>query len=479
MKKASILLRRINEMTAKYPHIVYDEIYHFLYEKELYLLAYEKILNNFYYNNHVKYHIQLLQDQDILMLIDNLKQEQYDIYVKFYFNQHRKNNRYLFLNYVLQEVVCLLLEAMYNLNVNDKKRINCWLNHSIHVELQQIKNQLPHIQWIIQGNLIDECFGKQLDLLIKNHLFHKIKDAKFLRLIQHLLHNFTLYDLKRHSLTKNIDNPENRLIYFLWDTFYTKLDHFINKLFLNNSMLTEFSFTLNKTNNISENNKATQFKSQEDSFNQKIDTKSAISVPYNYIRFGNHFFVFIHKQIPYQYSLYLKNQLYVFIKEIHLINDQISSLKLLNVKYQPVYYVGYKIFYDQQTIYLEISKLDVLKLLEKYKFIQYNKYKKIRPISQTKLLCYSDYKIIEAYNSIWYNLRLYYASISNKKHIKYFHYLFIYSCAMTLAHKHKSSVTKIFRKYKKQFLISKRINKVTQDDFLSKQYLIDPFFKYK
>lgn len=71
----------------------------------------------------------------------------------------------------------------------------------------------------------------------------------------------------------------------------------------------------------------------------------------------------------------------------------------------------------------------------------------IEPISRVNLLHCTDLEIVSTYNSELRGICNYYGLSSNFSKLNYFAYLMEYSCLKTLAHKHKSTTSKMIGKF--------------------------------
>jgi hypothetical protein len=71
----------------------------------------------------------------------------------------------------------------------------------------------------------------------------------------------------------------------------------------------------------------------------------------------------------------------------------------------------------------------------------------LKPVHRPHLLSDSDREIVERYNAEIRGICNYYRLAVNHHKLNYFCYLMEYSCLKTLATKHKTSITKILRKY--------------------------------
>lgn len=135
---------------------------------------------------------------------------------------------------------------------------------------------------------------------------------------------------------------------------------------------------------------------------------------------------------------------------------------------------------NQKVIFL-IPFSHLVNLLIKHKFARYTNKQIIRPTSQNKLLSEQDFKIVKAYNYILCCINFYYSGISDNKSLVYIQHLLRFSCAMTLAHKHKSTLTKIFSLYGKNLKVKSEY--ISQHKYMLPKwqvtnYFLDPFLKY-
>ncbi|MEL7307702.1 MAG: group II intron reverse transcriptase/maturase, partial [Pseudomonadota bacterium] len=175
---------------------------------------------------------------------------------------------------------------------------------------------------------------------------------------------------------------------------------------------------------------------------EKIDQLMTGSLIY-----GNSILLFMVHEAEYQHVLWVKQKLDYFLQNNLKIKKDEKNFQIINLFKESFQFVGYEILVRKEKTFFKISISHIVNLLLRYKFIKYRKNGALRPISQTKLLAQPDFKIIQAYNYIVQCLTSYYSGISSNKRLQYCEYLLKFSCAMTLAHKHKTSISKIFRNH--------------------------------
>jgi hypothetical protein len=167
------------------------------------------------------------------------------------------------------------------------------------------------------------------------------------------------------------------------------------------------------------------------------------------------------KKLAYQ----IKNQVADFMKEklgqdLHPTKTKITDLRKGNAQF-----LGYEIFIPKnrplstykgkgiQTIRRGQRRLrfdiPIQEVCQRYTERGYLKQLKkgFRPISRASYSVLEDHVIVSHYRSIWLGLMNYYSGCTNRGRLQYIHYLLHISCAMTLAHRHRSTVSKIFRKH--------------------------------
>ena len=77
----------------------------------------------------------------------------------------------------------------------------------------------------------------------------------------------------------------------------------------------------------------------------------------------------------------------------------------------------------------------------------------VRPISKASYTTLEDHVIVNHFRGLWLGIQNYYSGCTNLGRLQYIHYLLHMSCAMTLAHRHRVSSAKIFRKYGKHLQV--------------------------
>ena len=153
-------------------------------------------------------------------------------------------------------------------------------------------------------------------------------------------------------------------------------------------------------------------------------------------------------------------------QELHPIKTKITDLRVGNA-----HFLGYDIFLPRNRPISEYKgkgvrtirrgnpqlrfDIPVNKIIDRYTQRGYLKKlpKGVRPISRASYTVLEDHVIVSHYRSIWLGLLNYYSGCTNRGRLQYIHYLLHMSCAMTLAHRHRMSSSKIFARYKKNLTV--------------------------
>jgi hypothetical protein len=108
-----------------------------------------------------------------------------------------------------------------------------------------------------------------------------------------------------------------------------------------------------------------------------------------------------------------------------------------------------EILLQQKSIIIANPLLLIINILAKYNFCNFLGY----PLSKSGWATLSDSIIISRFKSIRNSLISYYKGASNQKDVSRIQHILHYSCAKTLACKHKTNMRKIWHKYGTNLLI--------------------------
>lgn len=455
MSRGLNLLKDIFQKSKQNPKVVYKEIFSILQNKDLYYIAYQRIRKNLVRQGY-KYSLKpQLEDTVINNIIQQVMNGSY-AHVSFPISLNKPLPINVILNYVLQEVIYLILEAIYFPILNKEANFT-WSRVNPHTVLQYLEQEIPKSNPVIQTKLRWGYFELN-NSKVNQLLAIKIQDLKFLNLINNIINEKIFFqNYKYHSLSLMTEVIGSSFPYLIYDLYYNPLDNFINYLSKHLQLTTVLS-----------NQKKNQLKylwqltSKKNylffNLNQKNLNLEFLII--SYIRYGDQVLICINPRANQSQILFVKELMDTILQNNNL-NNEIStkySYHIINIKKNNLYFLGYTISVKKNKVVYEITMQHIIKILVKCKFLRYKTNKSIRPTSNPQLLKKSDFKIVANYVDILYHLSLYYSGVSNWRQLCYLKYLLNYSCAMTLAHKYKSTVNKIFKQYGKHLYVASNHN---------------------
>ena len=208
------------------------------------------------------------------------------------------------------------------------------------------------------------------------------------------------------------------------------------------------------------------------------------------------------KALAYQIKTEIGEFLKVKLKQtLHSVKTKVTDIRSGKVKF-----LGYEIYLPQERnispytaagtrttrrtnsmLRFDIPTDSILKKMEERGYIR-KLVKGYFPTSMKSSTTVQDIVIVEHFQKVWRGIENYYSGCTNLKKLQYIHYLLQMSCAMTLAHRHRSSSKKMFAKFGKNLTISEGNKTVSfpvrknwslkRRKWLNKRKFIDPFQIY-
>ena len=369
---------------------------------------------------------------------------------------------------IVQEVIRMILEAIYNPFFSKQKFCFCE-NFEKHNALKHIESKFQQIDWVIEGSY-SNINKKQLCKILSE----KIHDVKFLNLIRKLLNcGF----LEQRYINKSF---KKSLLEVLTNIYYNELDLWVQtKIKLLNLLTSKRQTQFEKhrrysTVKIRQQLKNLKTKSKNSNslvkrlkrLNQKkfnISNLLTNCIKIEYIRCGNKLMIGLrgNKNLVNSLKIEVNNfgiQHQISFQELKITDLVSNKIKFLEYEIyclrnkNPNYYFNLK---NEKRMFVrfDVPINFILKNLEKRGYIKKVK-KGYRSISKTSYTTFHDNVIVEHFSTIWIRLIDYYSGCTNRSKLQYIYHLLYLSCAMTLSHKHRSSIKKIFSKYKKTLSVS-------------------------
>lgn len=467
MQTAERLLNIINDRGKKELEI--ERVYRMLFNKEIYLLAYQNIYANEGamtkgVNNET---IDGMSTKKIENIIELLRQEKYRwkpvrrTYIEKKNGKLRPLGMPTWSDKLLQEVIRIILNAYYDIQFSDKS--HGFRNHrGCHTALDAIKYKdgWKSVKWFIEGDISD-CFGSIDHEILLNIMATKIKDNRFLRLIRHFLQCGYMEDWKFNKTFSGCPQ-EGILSPLLSNIYLDKLDQFIEK-----EIITNFNKGKKRANNkeyMKLANKALNLEKKGEWEEARKIRKIYAEMPSKdpndpnfrrayYVRYADDWLIGIsgNKQDAEE----LKEKIKDFLNNELKLQLSVEKTLITHARYEKARFLGYDIHVQHanskkdkrgQRIINGVIGYRVPEEVIKDKMKKYMRNGK--PIHRKELTVDSDYDIIAKYQVELRGVAQYYQMAYNVHSIFKLKRAMELSLAKTLANKYKTTVNKIFKKYK-------------------------------
>lgn len=474
----------------------YTDLFRILSQIDIWRIAYQNITNNkttltLEIENET---LDVLTIKRLMRLRDKVLKESYQFKTADEIKITKSNRRKKLLRLkvenstIVQEVISMILEAIYD---------QCFLKDSLrfrqtlktHDALKYIKSEFYCVDWVLETN-IETGYQIINTTQLCKIISEKIQDVRFMN----LLHKSLKYEISRQ---KKLTPPsfgvyqESRLYKIVTNIYFNELDEWVNK---KAKILNQYRFQHNKKykkryyqiNKIEEqiqklNGEVKKYKIRLRKLKTLQKNKIKVSNLANklifikYIRYANDWIIGVKgnanlaKELKAEVTYFIKGHLKQTIHPI--------KIKIINFHLGKTTFLGYelylthkqiKIFYSgsnshqvsrtKPIVKFDIPMNSVLQILEKRGYIK-KLVKGYRSISKASFTTFEDIVIINHFIKVWREIKNHYLKCSNLSRLRYIHYLLHLSCAMTLSHRHRLSLKKIFINYGK-------ILKVANDAFL-------------
>jgi len=385
---------------------------------------------------------------------------------------------------LVQEVIRMILEAIYEPNF-DKRSFGFRSGIGVHNALQYVEKEFRWVDWVITGD-IQNAYPTIDPNILCEIISRKIRDVRFMNLIRKSLKGGVY--VNPETVYSKLGVPQGSIVFpILANIYYDELDKFISqkevkvyspKSTLRHPKYKQFEYQIKK---VSQQLDQTERNSKDHDnlkrkiknlIQQQIQTPSLLDqgIELKYVRYADDWMIGI--KGPRNLTIQIKKDVEEFFCTQLKQKLDPDKTKIIDLRAGKVLFLGYELFLPRNSKLVKYKKLNgkqtirrsppilrfqlpvdlILKRLKERGYIAILN-NKIRPISKGSYTVLEDEVIVKHFRSVWLGLLNFYSGTTNWSHLQYIHYLLHMSCAMTLAHRHRSSSRKIFEKHGKELKI--------------------------
>jgi hypothetical protein len=479
------VLSEIKKLEKKKKKLVSQQrfLYPLLFQDALYAIAYNRSLNKLNLKKVESYNLtEQFSFLTLKRLIKKIRRKINIGKLKENYNNNKVfdiNCNTYFYSKALREGFTIILELFFSVQLEKTfiKRFNKWTSYqSLHSVFPFIEDNFPHSNFILNTKIPYFLHPELLTRILRR----RIQDTSF----SHLLRLIFYKNKNLITLNTNIffQKEMSKLSICLWHVYICELEFFlVNKWKTLNYFQSLLYLTfLDQKHSIKKIqhiiNDSLLIKSQSFFYKKKIS--------FYYIKYDNNYIIAI-KGSNYLAEIwnffFFKFWYYYFNYSF-----KVSRISIRKLSKNCFSFLGYLFSIQTKNIVVETKMLSNLKksyiikkelysitpilfliqLLAKEKFCDILGH----PISKVAWTTLTDDEIFNRFDQIWRNFFYYYSGCKNKKNLYQVQYILRFSCAKTLACKHKSTIRYVWKKHGSNFF--------AKSFFFKKQELISlKFFK--
>lgn len=482
MQSAEIILNIISKKSQENQEL--ERIYRLLYNRELYLKAYQNIYANdgAMTKGITEETVDGMSMKKIDQIIELVRKEQYRwTPVRRIYIPKKKSGKLRPLGIpswsdkLLQEVIRLILEAYYEPQFSEYSH-GFRRNRGCHTALDSIskKEGWSSVKWFVEGD-IENCFGDLNIEVMLSILSEKIKDNRFLNLIKYLMRSGYVENWQYHKTLSGC--PQGSVIGpILANIYMDRLDKYIE-----DSIIPEYSKgKKRKANKEYEKigRRMRKAKKNKDWKNYKCLRKQLQTMPSKdnydpdfkriyYVRYCDDWLLGLSGSK--EDAEIIKEKIRIFLREKLKLNLSEEKTLITHARQEKARFLGYDIHVyhnntkhdhrGQRCINSGIGlRIPAEKLRDKIR--EYSR--KGKSIHRPERVHISDYHIIAQYQLELRGFVQYYLLAYNAHMLEQVRWRMETSLLKTLACKYKSSVAKMYKKYKAELQTEAGKRKVIQ-----------------
>jgi group II intron reverse transcriptase/maturase len=494
MQKADQILQAIRKLGQNKAPLT--RVYRCLYSEDLYLAAYAKIYSNqgaMTPGSDKADTVDGMSLNRIRKIIEELRYERYHFKPVRRTRIPKKSGRGTrnlgvpnFTDKLLQEVLRMILEAYYEPHFRESSH-GYRPERGCHTALQRIKQSFRASAWLIEGD-IKGCFDNINHDVLLNILKRDIHDGRLIDLIEMSLKAGVMDGWQYHRTYSG--TPQGGVLSPLLSNIYlNELDSYIEDVLIP-------QYTRGKKRQMNREYMRIQGAIQ---YARKMDrpervktlVKQIRTIPsvnthdpnfrrLRYVRYADDFILgFIGSKSE---AEAIKAAIRQFLQEHLQLTLSDEKTLITHARTQHAHFLGYavSIYQSNDKITRDVKRPKVKKRSVNGHVrlgIPYNLPQQVasrymkngKPISEAGLLYHSDAHIIDVYQAQYRGLTEYYKFATDRYRLNYVRHIMEISLVKTLAHKLKTTVKKIYRKYRTNRMVDGLQYKVLRVDVPTKK----------
>ncbi|MFE0063254.1 reverse transcriptase domain-containing protein [Streptomyces sp. NPDC059003] len=467
MQSAEALLKIIRERGRK--GLPLERLYRCLFNPELYLVAYGRIYRNrgAMTPGSTAETVDGMSLAKIQALIDALRSERYRwsparrVYIEKKGAPKRRRGLGLptWSDKLLQEVMRLLLEAYYEPQFSDRSH-GFRPGRGCHTALQEIYTGWRGTTWFVKGD-IAQCFDRLDHQVLRLILAEKIHDNRFLRLVDGLLQAGYLEQWRYHATLSG--SPQGGVISPILSNIYLdRLDKYIEAKLLpaynrgarraQNPAYARIAHAIETARRNHRVEEVRQLRKQM----QNMPSKDANDPGFRrlrYIRYADDWALGLTG--PKQEAEQIKEEVGRFLRDELKLELSEAKTLITHGRTQAARFLGYEIVVlDNDSKYDRRGRRSInaqigLKVPADVVHAKCRPYLHHgRPARIAGRMVDSDFSIVAQYQAEFRGIAEYYQLAFNRHRLRRLKYAMEVSLAKTLAQKHRTTVPKVYRRYR-------------------------------
>lgn len=480
-------LEKIRQINTANPKWVNRDLYRLLYKEDLYVLAYETLKSKS--GNMTKgadgNTIDGFSARTISRLINTMKDESYQFTAARKVEIPKANGKKRALGIappndkIVQQIIKLILEAIYEPNFSDNSH-GFRENMGCHTALKSFRTNWSGVNWIVEGDIEGFFDNISHDILI-SLLRERIADERFINLIRKALNAGYLEFGMFHNTV--VGTPQGSVLSpTLANIYLDGFDKFVEAKIKEyergetkithpkyRSLSRKINYRLKKASNCLDPVEKEKILDEVKTLRREFTSTPTVLhdgeyIRVKYIRYADDWIIGVNG--PKKLAIKLRQECADYFTNVLKLNLNFEKTHIRHAKTEKSRFLGTELkvgnngegkiamytskngirYKKRVTGWQPIMTAPVGELVRKLAdkgFCDHDG----NPKSKASWSVLDDIQIVELIGSVWLGLHNYYSFADNRCDLGRVQYILLHSAAKTLAHKHRSSVKKTFKRY--------------------------------